>query len=95
MAKVRLQPGDSATGRVGVAAAALTGSVTAGTLYLLCWLIAMVAGGAMRHFVLELFTSFGTSPVLALVEGLVWSWVVGSLAGALIALIYNGLAERR
>jgi hypothetical protein len=95
MAKVRRETDDSGRGKVGVAAAALTGSVTAGTLYVLCWLIAMVAGGAMRHFVLELFTSFGTSPALALVEGLVWSWVVGSLAGSLIALIYNGLAERR
>ena len=95
MAKVRAETAGSTNGRLGVAAAALTGSITAGTLYLLCWLIAVVGGGAMRHLVLELFTSFGTSPALALVEGLVWSWVVGSLAGSLIALVYNGLAERR
>ena len=46
---------------------------------------------------LERFTSFEINPFMALLEGLVWSWVFGSLAGSLIALIYNALValERR
>ena len=83
--------------RLSIARAAMTGSIALGVLYGLCWLVAMVAGGATGHMVLALFTSFETNPFMALLEGLVWSWVFGSLAGSLIALIYNALValERR
>ena len=94
MAKMTGQNAGSTRARLSIAGAALIGSMTAATFYVLCWLIAVVAGGAMGHLVLELFTSFETSPGLALLEGVVWSWVFGSLAGSLIALIHNGLLVR-
>ena len=97
MAKMTGECSGSRAGRLSIAVAALTGSATASMFYLMCWLIAVMAGGTMGHLVLELFTSFETSPILALLEGVVWSWVVGSLAGSILAIIYNGLLalERR
>lgn len=97
MARMTQECSPSAAAKLSVVRAALTGSIALGVLYGLCWLVALIAGGATGHMYLELFTSFGTNPLMALLEGLVWSWVLGSLAGSLIALIYNALValERR
>ena len=91
MTRMTVNCSDSSERKLSVVRAALTSSIALGVLYGLCWLVAMVAGGATGHMYLELFTSFETNPFMALLEGLVWSWVLGSLAGSLIALIYNAL----
>ena len=97
MARMTQECPPSSQRKLSVARAALTGSVALGVLYALCWLVVLVAGGAAGHMYLELLTSFETNPFMALLEGLVWSWVLGSLAGSLIALVYNALValERR
>ena len=97
MARITRACRPSTMRKLSVALAALTGAIALGVLYGLCWLVAMVAGGARGHMYLELFTSFETNPFMALLEGLVWWWAFGSLAGSLIALIYNALValERR
>lgn len=97
MARITRACRPSTMRKLSVARAALTGAIALGVLYGLCWLVAMVAmvaGGARGHMYLELFTSFETNPFMALLEGLVWSWAFGSLAGSLIALIYNALERR-
>lgn len=97
MARMTQECPPSAARKLSIVRAALTGAIALSVLYGLCWLVAVIAGGATGHMYLELFTSFAASPVVALLEGTVWSWVFGSLAGSLIALIYNALValERR
>ena len=97
MARMTQDCPPSSQRKLSVVRAALTGSIALGVLYLLCWLVALVAGAAAGRMHLELFTSFGANPFMVLLEGLIWSWVLGSLTGSLIALIYNALVglERR
>ena len=97
MARMTQECPPSGARKLSIVLAALTGAIALSVLYALCWLVAVVAAGATGHMYLELFTSFETSPVLALFEGVIWSWVFGSLAGSVIALVYNALVglERR
>lgn len=78
--------------KLSIVRAALTGSLAASILYALCWLAALLAGGATGHMYLQLFTDHDPRSALALMEGAIWSWVFGSLGGSLVALAYNALA---
>ena len=95
MARITQECPPTSARKLSIVRAALTGSMALGALYGLCWLVAMGAAEATGHMYLELITSFESNAFMALFEGLVWSWVRGSLAGSVLALIYNPLALER
>lgn len=79
--------------RIGIARLALTGAMFMGLFYILCWSGAALGILPVSHMYLQLFSDAPMSSTAMLVEGAIWSFVFGSLAGTLIALLYNALGR--
>ena len=71
---------------------ALSGAVTAGAFFVLCWIGAQLPIGPATHAYLGLFTNAESTSGAALVHGTLWSLAFGLLAGALLALSYRATA---
>ena len=83
--------------RIGIARLALTGAMFMGLFYILCWSGAALGIVPVSHMYLQLFSDAPMPSTAMLVQGAIWSFVFGSLAGTLIAVLYNafGSADRR
>lgn len=85
---------DSAPGMartIGVSRLAATGGVSMALIFVLCWIGTFVPFSNPTHAYIGLFTTAETQSVTALVEGGLWSLLFGIVAGAVVALVYNGL----
>jgi hypothetical protein len=79
------------THRIGVLRLALTGAITAGLVFVLCWLGTFIPFSSPTHAYIGLFTPAEMNSGGALVEGAVWSFLFGGLSGAVLAWVYNAL----
>lgn len=73
---------------LGVARSASTGAFASVLLFALCW-AAAAAGLVGSHAFIGLFTLKTAGSTAALLEGGLWAWLGGGIAGALIAHCYN------
>ena len=73
---------------LGVARSASTGAFASLILFTLCW-AAAAAGLVGSHALIGLFTLKAAGSTAALLEGGLWAWIGGGIAGALIAHCYN------
>ena len=80
--------------RLGLWRMAFAGAATLTLLYVLCW-AAAAAGVPYGHMWIELFTAAPVDSVDALVQGVLWSIVIGVISGASLAFFYNGFGRRR
>jgi len=79
------------THRLGVLRLALTGAITAAVVFVLCWLGTFIPFSSPTHAYIGLFTSAEMSSVVALAQGICWSFLFGGLSGAVLAAVYNAL----
>lgn len=82
--------------RIGVLRLALTGAITAGAVFALCWLGTFIPFSSPTHAYIGRFTPAEMSSGMALAQGVCWSFLFGGLSGAVLAAVYNalGLLER-
>ena len=80
---------------LSVSRAALTGAITAFALYVMSWGVTVLSGGQLPSLFVALFSTAGRPPAYSLLEGAVWSWIAGSAAGTVAALVFNLLGSRR
>lgn len=80
------------TRRLGVMRMLAAGGLTAGAIFVLCWLGTFIPFASPTHDYISLFTTADVSSLTALAEGTCWSLLFGALAGAAFALIYNATA---
>ena len=80
------------THTLNVVRLAMTGGVTAGLVFVLCWLGTFVPFSSATHAYITLFTNAAIGSGVALVEGTWWSLLFGALLGAVFALGYNATA---
>jgi len=80
------------TRRIGVLRLALTGAITAAIVFVLCWLGTFIPFSSPTHAYLGLFTPAEMSSVVALAQGICWSFLFGALSGGILAAVYNALA---
>ena len=74
---------------LSVARLAIAGGLTAGLVFVLCWLGTFIPFSSPTHAYISLFTNADTSSGLALAQGTCWSLLFGGLVGGVFALIYN------
>lgn len=79
-------------GRLPLVRCAAAGAIALGALFVLCWIAAALGWTNASHMYVALFTLAPVGSVTAFAAGLCWSLGFGALAGALIALAFNGLA---
>ncbi len=77
--------------RLGLLRCALTGAVSVGVFYVLCWAGTAIGMAGASHMFIALFTTEPVASTAALAIGLCWSLLFGALSGALIAFSYNCL----
>lgn len=78
---------------LGVLHCALTGSIVLGVLFLLSWATSAIADIPASNRLLGLFTRGSLhAPPTALGEGMASALVIGGVAGAVLAIVYNILA---
>ena len=81
-----------ASGRsLSVLRSTVTGAIVAALLFVLCWIGTFIPFSSPTHAYIGLFTPAPMSSTQALAEGTCWSFAFGAVAGALVALVYNGL----
>ena len=80
-------------GKVGVLRFSITGALSAGAFFILCWLAAWLSISLVSHMFIPLFTDAAATSGLALFKGTCAAVLFGLVAGALIALFYNLLAS--
>ena len=78
--------------KIGVLRLALTGAITAGVFFALCWVGLFLPFGSPTHAYLGLFTNAEMTSAAALFQGLCWSVAFGALVGGLTAFFYNALS---
>jgi len=78
--------------KIGVLRLALTGAITAGAFFALCWIGLFIPFGSPTHAYLGLFTNAEMTSTTALFQGLCWSVIFGGLLGGLTAFVYNALS---
>ena len=79
--------------RIGVLRLALTGGLTAAIVFLFCWLGTLVPFSSPTHAYISLFTPAEVASSAALAPGVVWSFLFGTLSGAVLAAVYNLLGS--
>ena len=77
---------------LSVVRAACSVGLASGLLFAMCWIATFVPLGQTTHLYIQLFTSAEVSSGLALAQGFFWALIMGVVAGALGAFIYNLLA---
>jgi hypothetical protein len=77
---------------LGVTRLAATGGISAGLMLVLCWIGTFLPVSGPTHAFVGLFTIAETQSVTALAEGTLWSLLFGTVAGAVLASVYNLLA---
>ena len=82
-----------ARGKVGVLRFSITGALSAGVGFVLCWLAAWLSISLFSHAFIPLFTNAAATSGLALFKGTCAAALFGLVAGALIAFFYNLLAS--
>jgi hypothetical protein len=83
--------------RVGVLRLGFAVAITAALVFILCWLGTFIPFSSPTHAYIGLFTPVEMNSILALCQGIVWSFLFGGLSGAVFAWIYNllgGLEHR-
>lgn len=81
--------------RIGIFHLAATGSLTAAIIFEISWLGTYMSFASPTHAYIGLFTLANIQSETALLEGSLWSFLIGGLSGGLIAAIYNMLAGLR
>ena len=84
---------DSRLHRIGIRRLAATLGVGAAAVFGLCWLGNFIPFSGPTHAYIGLFTSVEPTSALALLEGVVWSFLFGVLTGAVLAALYNLFAR--
>ena len=74
---------------LGVARSASTGAFATLIFFVLCWAAAAVEALSLSHAFIGLFTMKAAGSAAALLEGGLWAWIGGGIAGALTAHCYN------
>jgi hypothetical protein len=82
-----------APNKVGVLRFSITGALSAGLFFILCWLAAWLSIALVSHMFIPLFTDAEIGSGLALFKGTCGALLFGLVAGALIAIFYNLLAS--
>ena len=67
----------------------ISGGLTAGLIFVLCWLGTFVPFSSPTHGYITLFTNAEISSGSALAQGACWSLLFGFILGAVFAFIYN------
>lgn len=67
----------------------ITGGLTAGLIFVLCWLGTFVPFSSPTHGYITLFTNAEIRSGSALAQGSCWSLLFGFIVGAVFAFIYN------
>ena len=75
-------------GRLSVSRVALATAITMTTIYILYWSAAFAGARELPHLYARMLRTADLSSAYALLEGLVWSWVGGVLAGTIAALAF-------
>ena len=78
--------------RIGVRRVAATGSIVVTILFIGSWLATHVPG-SMGFMYVRMFTYAAPASLHALVEGLVWSSLLGFSVGFLTAITYNAIGQ--
>jgi hypothetical protein len=78
--------------RIGFSRLLVTGAITAGVAFVLCWFGTFLPVSSPTHAYISLFTPAPVNSAAALVEGGLWSVLFGGLIGGLFAVIYNATA---
>jgi hypothetical protein len=68
---------------------AISAGLTAGVVFLLCWVGTFLPFSSPTHVYISLFTSADVGSVPALLGGGLWSVLFGVLVGTIFALVYN------
>ena len=77
---------------LGVIQLLITGAITSGVIFAVCWLGTFIPYSSPTHAYIEVFTNADVGSVRALAEGAVWSLLFGGSAAAVFALVYNAVA---
>ena len=80
---------------VSVARLLVTGAVTAGMIFVICWIGTLIPFSSPTHAYIGLFTNAEINSGAALAQGTVWSVLFGGLSGAVFAVVYNATAGLR
>jgi hypothetical protein len=75
--------------RIGVMRLSATLGLGGLAIFVLCWLGTFVPYASPTHAFIALFTNAPVNSVAALVQGALWSFLLGALSGALLAALYN------
>jgi hypothetical protein len=75
--------------RIGITRATLSGAITLGMLFVLCWIGARLPLITVSHMFVQLFTTEPMTSTGALLEGTLWSVVFGGLFAFVAASTYN------
>lgn len=67
----------------------VTGGMTFGAIFVLCWVGTFFPFSSPTHAYIGLFTDADTSSIEALLEGTAWALLFGAIAGAVFASAYN------
>ena len=67
----------------------ITGGLTAGLIFVLCWLGTFAPFSSPTHGYISSFTNAEISSGSALAQGTCWSLLFGFIVGAVFAFIYN------
>jgi len=70
----------------------IAGGISAALVFMLCWISAELPYYTPAPNYVRLFTSNYPS-ALAFTEGVSWSLASGGIIGALVSLVYNGMAR--
>ncbi len=78
---------------INVGALVVATSVTMVVLFLLCWIVALILPSlALAHGWISLFTTAPVSSFRALIEGVIWSVVIGLIIAVVLGATYNKVA---
>jgi hypothetical protein len=89
-----LQQKDSSAGTgLSVIRTGIAVGLSAGVLYLFCWLGAVIGVVPVTHMYLQLFSAAEQTSIAALAEGTTASIAFGSFAGVIFGVVSRALAQ--
>lgn len=78
--------------RLALGRTAAVGGISMAALMILCWIGTFIPFARPTHAFIGLFSRAATQSVQALLEGTLWAFLFGLLAGAIVAIAYNAMA---